>query len=154
MTIERNTEGLKQNAQKKREQSFQKVEQGIQKLLRAKEAINFNTVAKASGVSKAWLYKEPKIKARIEFLRESHSESKKIPVKERASDSSKDTIIKTLKERIKKLEAENRGLRGQHELIYGRLLYLSDLERKIERLEAENSKLKTVVQKNYKLPCK
>lgn len=142
MTIERNTEGLKQNAQKKREQSFKKVEQGIQKLLRDKEPINFNTVAKASGLSKAWLYKEPEIKSRIEFLRESHSESKKIPVKERASDSSKDTIIKTLKERIKKLEAENKGLREQHEVIYGRVIYVSDLERKVERLEAENSKLK------------
>ncbi|BAY10412.1 DUF6262 family protein [Calothrix sp. NIES-2098] len=142
MTIERNVEGLRGNAQRKRQEAFDKVEQGIRQLLKEKQVINFNTVAKASGVSKAWLYKEPEIKARIEHLRENHSKAEKVPPKQRTSDASKDAIIKTLKERIKKIEAENRGLREQLEAVYGRILQASQIEHRLERLEAENARLK------------
>ncbi|MHC5935481.1 DUF6262 family protein [Nostoc sp.] len=142
MTVERNIEGLRGNAQRKRQEAFEKVEQGIQKLIKERQVINFNTVAKASGLSKAWLYKEPEIKARIEHLRENNSQTKEIPAKQRSSDASKDAIIKTLKERIKRVEAENRGLRDQHEAIYGRILQASEIEQRLERLEAENTRLK------------
>ncbi|MFN6539340.1 MAG: DUF6262 family protein [Nostoc sp. EkiNYC01] len=142
MTIERNVEGLAIAAQRKRQEAFEKVEQGIQKLLKERKVINFNTVAQASGVSKAWLYKESEIKTRIEHLRTNNSKTKEIPPKQKSSDASKDAIIKTLKERIKKLEAENRGLREQHEAIYGRILQASEIEHRLERLEAENTKLR------------
>ncbi|MDZ8088486.1 MAG: DUF6262 family protein [Nostoc sp. DedQUE12b] len=142
MTVERNIDGLRGNAQRKRQEAFEKVEQGIQKLIKEQRVINFNTVAKASGLSKAWLYKEPEIKARIEHLRENNSKIKGIPPKQRSSDASKDAIIKTLKERIKRVEAENRGLRDQHEAIYGRILQASEIEQRLERLEAENARLK------------
>ncbi|MEH2262388.1 DUF6262 family protein [Nostoc sp.] len=142
MTGERNIDGLRGNAQRKRQEAFEKVEQGIQKLIKEQKVINFNAVAKASGLSKAWLYKEPEIKARIEHLRENNSKTKEIPAKQRSSDASKDAIIKTLKERIKRVEAENRGLRDQHEAIYGRILQASELEQRFERLEAENTRLK------------
>ncbi|MEH1992281.1 DUF6262 family protein [Nostoc sp.] len=142
MTVERNIDGLRGNAQRKRQEAFEKVEQGIQKLIKEQKVINFNTVAKASGLSKAWLYKEPDIKARIEHLRENNSKIKEIPPKQKSSDASKDAIIKTLKERIKRVEAENRGLRDQHEAIYGRILQASEIEHRLERLEAENTRLK------------
>ena len=142
MTVERNVDGLRGNAQRKRQEAFEKVEQGIQKLIKEGQVINFNTVAKASGLSKAWLYKELEIKVRIEHLRENSSKAKEIPPKQKSSDASKDAIIKTLKERIKKLEAENRGLRDQHEAIYGRILQASEIEQRLERLEAENTRLK------------
>ncbi|MEH2086090.1 DUF6262 family protein [Nostoc sp.] len=142
MTLERNIDGLRGNAQRKRQEAFEKVEQGIQKLIKEQKVINFNAVAKASGLSKAWLYKEPDIKARIEHLRENNSKIKEIPPKQKSSDASKDAIIKTLKERIKRVEAENRGLRDQHEAIYGRILQASEIEQRLERLEAENTKLK------------
>ncbi len=142
MTVERNVDGLRGNAQRKRQEAFKKVEQGIKKLIKEGQVINFNAVAKASGLSKAWLYKEPEIKARIEHLRENNSQTKEIPAKQRSSDASKDAIIKTLKERIKRVEAENRGLRDQHEAIYGRILQASELEQRFERLEAENTRLK------------
>lgn len=142
MVIERNVEGLAIAAQKKRQEALEKVKQGIQKLIKEEKVINFNTVAQASGVSKAWLYKEPGIKAQIEHLRTNNSKTKEIPPKQKSSDASKDAIIKTLKERIKKLEAENKGLRDQHEAIYGRILQASEVEHRLERLEAENIKLK------------
>ncbi|BAY29189.1 hypothetical protein NIES2107_10300 [Nostoc carneum NIES-2107] len=142
MTVKRNVEGLVDNAQRKRQETFEKVEQGIQQLIKEKQVINFNTVAKVSGVSKAWLYKEPEIKERIEHLRVNYSRTEKVPPKQKTSDASKDAIIRTLKEKIKKIEAENRGLRDQHEAIYGRILQASEIEHRLERLEAENARLK------------
>ncbi|ELS03575.1 hypothetical protein Xen7305DRAFT_00032990 [Xenococcus sp. PCC 7305] len=139
--IERNVDGLKKNAQKKRRAAFEKVDKAIQQLIRDGEKINFNSVAKASGVSKAWLYKEPEVKVRIEELRAKHSK-KKISPKQKASDASKDAMIKTLKVRIKKVDAENKGLKSQLEVVYGQLLNQKELERKLERLEKENAKLK------------
>jgi hypothetical protein len=141
MTVERNVGGLRDNAARKRQEAFDKVEQGIRQLVKEKQVINFNTVAKASGVSKAWLYKEPEIKSRIEHLRENHVHSKEIPPKQKTSDASKDAIVKTLRERIKKVEAENADLRKQNEVIYGRILQIPELQQRMERLEAENTRL-------------
>ncbi len=154
MTVERNVGGLRDNAQRKRQEAFNKVEQGIQQLLKERQVINFNTVAQASGVSKAWLYKEPEIKARIEHLRVNHSKTKEIPPKQKSSDASKDAIIKTLKERIKKVEAENRGLRDQHEAIYGCILQVPELKQQIERVEAENARLKKELEACLTQPLK
>lgn len=142
MAHSRNVEGLRNNAQKKREKSFKKVEEGIQSLIREQKRINFNTVAQASGVSKAWLYKEPEVKARIEYLRDQSSEKKSLPAKQKSSDKSKDSIIKTLKAKIKKVEAENKSLKSQMETVYGQLLQQKELQQKLERLEAENAQLK------------
>ncbi|GAB4528530.1 MAG: hypothetical protein Tsb0014_09900 [Pleurocapsa sp.] len=138
--IERNVGGLKNHAQKKRQESFAKLDRGIQQLIENGEKINFNTVAQVSNLSKAWLYKEPEVKARIEHLREKHSRS--IPQKQRASDVSKDAIVKTLKARVKKIDAENKALKSQLEVVYGQLGNAKELQRKLERLEAENAKLK------------
>jgi len=138
--VKRNIEGLALNAQKKRKEAFEKVEKGIQELLREQRVINFNTVAEASDVSKAWLYKEPEVRERIEFLREKNSKKKKLPPKQRASDASKDAIIRTVRERSKKIDAENRELRKQAEVLYGKL---RELNLEIQRLTAENQKLKT-----------
>lgn len=92
MRHQRNVEGLRSYAQQKRQESFEKVDQGIKQLLRAGRSINFNTVAEASGVSKAWLYKEPDIKARIEQLREQGVTKKS--VLEEAMESLKEAIAK------------------------------------------------------------
>ncbi|WP_392534311.1 DUF6262 family protein [Nostoc sp. C117] len=141
MTVERNVEGLRDNAQKKRQEAFKKVEQGIQRLIKEKQVINFNTVAQASGVSKAWLYKQPKIKAQIEDLRDNHPKSQKVLPKQKASDTSKDAIIKTLREKLRKIEAENRGLREHLETIHGRQRALVDENAVLRRENEELTKL-------------
>lgn len=142
MAVKRSVEGLRESAQRKRQATFEKVERGIQQLIKDKTPINFNTVTKASGVSKAWLYKEPEVKARIEKLRAQSSGTRKIPPKQQASDKSKDALIKTLKDRIKRLVAENQELRQQNQVAYGQVIRVGELERKIGRLEAENAKLR------------
>ena len=139
--INRNVEGLKENAQKKREECFVKVEKSIQQLLKEGAKINFNSVVRASGVSKAWLYKEPEIKQRIEKLREQYGNSKKVAHSSK-SDASKDALIKTIKARNKSLIAENKALKTQIETVYGQLVNQKELRQKIQRLEKENQSLK------------
>jgi predicted RNase H-like nuclease (RuvC/YqgF family) len=96
----RNTAGLCQNAQKKREKAFEKVNAGIQKLLEEKQKINFNTVAAAAGVSKAWLYKEPSVKAQVEELRDKTQ-----------PQQTKNSSLVELENKLKILEAENLELK-------------------------------------------
>ncbi len=142
MRHERNIEGLKDNAAKKRQEAFERTDKAIQQLIKQKKKINFNTVAEAANVSKAWLYKEPEIKSRIESLRGEHSGTNNVPVQERTSDSSWKAKYQTLKDRLQKVEAENRGLREQLEVAYGRILSVSELEYQVEYLEKENLQLK------------
>ncbi len=115
-TWERNTAGLVAHAQQRKEEKRQRVDEAITRLLREHKAINFNTVAKATGVSKAYLYSQPQFRERIEVLRQQELEQR---VRERAvrptgkTDASKDLVILAKDRRIKELEAENRRLKEE-----------------------------------------
>lgn len=141
MPVKRNVEGLRQNAQKKRQEALDKVEQGIRQLLKEGKPINFNTVTQAADVSKAFLYKEPEIKERIEQLRQQGAKKQSEP-RRQASDASKDAVIRTLRERIKKLELEVRDLRRQNETAYGQVIEVNSLRQQVGRLQAENDRLR------------
>lgn len=142
MRHERNVEGLRQNAQKKRQEAVERTEQGIKTLLKEGRTVNFKTVAEAAGVSTAWLYKEPQIKERIEHLRQQQVERKSLPLKQKATYASKDAMIKTLKERVKKQELEIRGLRDHIEVVQGIAMQVKDLNKQISALISENLLLK------------
>ncbi len=142
MKAKRNTDGLRENAQAKRKEAFDKVEKGIQQLIKEKRPINFNQVAEASGVSKAWLYKEPEVKARIDHLRAQSKQGKKLPRKISATEASTKALNATLQARVRKVETENRDLRRQNEVAYGQVIRVRELERQVERLKAENQGLK------------
>jgi hypothetical protein len=92
------------------------VEEAIAALLREQKPVNFNTVAKAAAVSKAYLYSQPDLRDRIEVLRQQEMER---TVRERATspvrktDASRDLVILAKDRRIKELEAENRKLQQQ-----------------------------------------
>ena len=121
MRHERNVDGLRQNAEKKRQESFQRTEEAIKQLIKGGCTVNFKTVAETAGVSTAWLYKEPEIKSRIEYLREQRDpKPKSVPPKKKATDTSKDVKYQALERRLQKVESENRGLRNRLEAIHGR----------------------------------
>jgi hypothetical protein len=116
-TWERNTSGMVSHAHRRREEKRTRVEEIIAQLLRQQQPINFNSVAKAAGVSKAYLYSQTDIRERIEALRQQAMEQ---AVRERAArptpsktDASKDLVILAKDRRIKELEAENRQLKKQ-----------------------------------------
>ncbi len=122
-TWERNTSGLVAHAKLRKEQKRQKVDETITHLLREQMAINFNTVAKVAGVSKAYLYSQPQLRDRIEALRQQELEQ---AVRERVArptgktDASKDVVILAKERRIKELEEENRKLKQQLKAALGK----------------------------------
>lgn len=65
-----NTEGLKKYATKKSLLAKEKVDNAIHRLIKNHETINFNTVSIEANVTKAYLYNNKEIRARIEKLRE------------------------------------------------------------------------------------
>lgn len=140
MKQQRNVEGLRQNAQKKRQEAIERAEQGIKQLIKEGKPINFEAVAAVSGVSKAWLYKEPDLKTRIQQLRVQGTK-KNVPPAQKSLDSSKNAIIATLKERIKRLEQKNCELGKQLEVFGGQVLKVRELEYQVKKLQAENEKL-------------
>jgi hypothetical protein len=85
--------------------------------------VNFNTVARAAQVSKAYLYSQPDLRERIEALRQQGVEQM---VRERVTrstgktDASRDLVILAKDRRIKELEIENRKLQQQLKVALGK----------------------------------
>jgi len=67
--MKRNTEGLIRYAEQKRSHAEEKVNRAIDVLKQKHRKVNFKTVSEESGVSKATLYKNDKLRTRIESLR-------------------------------------------------------------------------------------
>ncbi len=122
-TWERNTAGMTAHAQKRKAQKRKGVEDAITVLLREQKPVNFNTVARAAQVSKAYLYSQPDLRERIEALRQQGVEQM---VRERVTrstgktDASRDLVILAKDRRIKELEIENRKLQQQLKVALGK----------------------------------
>ncbi|MDF2084442.1 DUF6262 family protein [Bacillus pseudomycoides] len=97
----------------------QKVDKAIQRLVRANDPINFNSVASEAGVAKATLYNNRELRERIEILRQQQAEAPTPKqIKREINDSNKNAIIASLKRKIKKLEEEKKQLREQLKVAY------------------------------------
>ena len=116
------TEHLKQLHSKRKAMTQERVDKAIQRLIKAQKAINFNSVASESGVTKKTLYDNKDIRERIEILRHQQSQ---VPtpaqVKREMNDNNKDAIIASLKRKIKRLEEENKELREQLKVNYAEI---------------------------------
>src|SRR5512135_667949 len=103
-TWERNTAGLVAHTHQRKEEKRKRVEEAISRLLRDHQAVNFNSVAKAAGVSKAYLYTQSLFRDRIKALRQQQQEQR---VQERVArptgktDAGKDLVILAKERRIK-----------------------------------------------------
>lgn len=117
-----NTEGLKAHAQNKKDAAIKKVDAAIQKLIKEKGRINFNSVSMESGVSKAYLYNHSDVRERIETLRKQQDglPSPK-QVKREMTEASKDVLIAAKNKRIKALEEENKRLKSELAILRGKL---------------------------------
>lgn len=102
----RNVSGLTSAAHLKHLQACGKVENGIEKLLRQNTPITFESVAKASGVSRAFLYKDPQIRERINSLKTRNQSKNYSPPNTRASDASLQAIIDALRYQIQQQHKE------------------------------------------------
>lgn len=114
--------------------------------------VNFESVAEVDSISKSWLYGQLDgsetgklgLRSRIEQLRDQQqqgrSEARPAP-KKGATEDSKTALIQTLKQRIRRLEAEIQGLRHHIEVVTGQSLQIPELERQIQSLTTENQRL-------------
>ena len=109
------------HAQARHQAALDRTERALHSLLAQQQPINFSTVARAAAVSTAWLYQQASLKARIQQLRSGMALPVSSAGKVRVSDDSKAAIIGTLRQRIEKLEEENRALHKQLEVVYGEL---------------------------------
>lgn len=125
--IRPNTQGLLAHAQRKSEEALLRVHQAIDQLLREQQTVNFNTVAKTAKVTKSYLYAHQDVRERIEALRtklgqeriEQRRETRKLH--QARTDKTKDVLLAAKDRRIKALEAENRKLKEELKVAYGKL---------------------------------
>jgi len=121
MTHERNVDGLRKSAQLRHQQALQRADEGIRRLLHDGRPVNFTTVAEVAHVSTAWLYQQTELRERIEHARTQYTARALPPPKIRASDASKEAMLAALRIRVKQVEAENRELKQQVEVLYGQM---------------------------------
>ena len=132
----KNTEGLKEFAEKKNQETIEKVNKAIDKLKRSKtKTINFKTVAEEAGVSKATLYNNDILKERILSLRaiQKGVPNDSIVATPKDKIKAKDDKIKQLYEEIKKLKEDKEKL----------IIQLVDME----ELKDENKRLRESLEK-------
>lgn len=136
----KNTEGLKEFAEKKNQETIEKVNKAIDKLKRSKtKKINFKTVAEEAGVSKATLYNNDILKERILSLRaiEKGVPNDSIVATPKDKIKAKDDKIKQLYEEIKKLKEDKQNLIIQ-------LIEMEELKDENKRLREQLDKLKSI----------
>ena len=103
---------MKEHNSQRKQNTAERVNKAIDKLKRKNAPINFETVAKEAGVSRATLYNNPKLKERIMGLRamdrapisESGAEPKKTKV-QRLEDT-----VADLRARVRQLETDKKNL--------------------------------------------
>lgn len=117
-----NMKGLEANWKQRADGAHTRAIDAINELQMKDIKINFNSVAKTSGVSKSFLYDDKTIREKIEQLRlaDVDKEMNKRARYDKTSKS-KDVIIAAKDKRIAKLEAENRKLRSENERLRGGL---------------------------------
>src|SRR5438132_11826956 len=111
----RNTTGLKASAKHRAETTRRRVDDAIGALLRdPSQRINFNTVAAAAGVAKAYLYKEPSLRGQIDLLRQQQDEACRQLVSGRErTDASARLLLAAKDRRMRQLEADVKQLQGE-----------------------------------------
>jgi uncharacterized small protein (DUF1192 family) len=116
-----NTNGLKAYAEYKKVETLKKVNEAIQRLIKSKARINFNSVSMEAGVTKSYLYSNSEIRERIEVLRK---QMDRLPspghIKREMTDASKDALISAKNKRIKELEEENKRFKEELMLLRGK----------------------------------
>ena len=104
---------LKELHEKRKKETKDKVEEAIKRLTKSSKAINFNSVAKEAGVSKATLYNHPEIKERIDFLR-NQQQNAFVDSRIKRDENNQNAVIASLKRKIEKLEKKNKELEQEN----------------------------------------
>lgn len=115
-----NTRGIKDAAQKKRTDTLQKVLDALITMKQQSIPVNFNSVSRFTGVTKAWLYKQPEVKERIQQAKENKS-CTLFSQDQILNLNSKNQEIDILTRQNRQLRQEIEELRQQLEVAYAAL---------------------------------
>lgn len=117
-----NSAFLVQAARKRRAAALRRAEDALQRLDKVGAAITFQAVAETASVSRAWLYREPTLRAEIQRLRsdqQAQGTSARPPSAQRASDESLQCRLAAAADEVTRLRDENRQLREQVAKLHG-----------------------------------
>lgn len=108
-----NTRHLTATARRRHELARSKAIRTLRELERAGAPVTFEAVARHAGVSRAFLYAQPDLRADIERLRDAtrHAPTPSIPASQRASEASLLARLQAANERVRTLTEENNRLR-------------------------------------------
>lgn len=135
-----NTDGLKEFAEKKNQETIEKVNKAIDKLKRSKtKKINFKTVAEEAGVSKATLYNNDILKERILSLRAVQKGVSNDSIVATPKDK-----IKAKDDKIKQLYDEIKRLKEDKEKLIIQLVEMEELKDENKRLRESLEKIKSI----------
>jgi hypothetical protein len=130
-TRETRIENLKKTQAARKEDARKRVDKAIERLEKTGGKINFHTIAREANLSVSYLYKYPELKQHIAELR--NKQSHLPPPPKPVSSKSHDRVLARLKERIKKLEKDNRELRRKNEALAGQVYRVHQLQEQVER---------------------
>ena len=108
-----NSRHLTATARRRHELARSKAIRTLRELERAGAPVTFEAVARHAGVSRAFLYAQPDLRADIERLRDAtrRAPAPSIPASQRASEASLLARLQAANERVRTLTAENDKLR-------------------------------------------
>lgn len=106
---------LRQANTRRHEAALAAAHHAIEQLERGGQTISFGALAHAAGVSRAWLYRQPDIRKRIEQLRDDGT----APTAQPASFASLRQRLDNARAEITRLRTENHALRDQLALHLG-----------------------------------
>jgi hypothetical protein len=110
-----NTRYLLQAARDRHEATMTRAADALRHLDRTGSPISFRVVAQTAGVSRAWLYRQPALRAEIDRLRTGQADSSppRPPATQRGSEDSRQRRIEALLEDNARLRTENARLHEQ-----------------------------------------
>lgn len=107
-------------AARKRNEALVRANAAVRDLDRAGTAINFQTVARAAGVSRQWLYEQPDLRREIERLRRAGRDTAPgVPTAQRATEASLRQRVRSLLDENHRLRDETSELRAELAIVYG-----------------------------------
>jgi Family of unknown function (DUF6262) len=114
-------EPLNQAAAARRARTLARAEQALGGLEAEGAAVSFQAVAHRAGVSRQWLYTQPRLRARIEQLRDrAPATALGVPAGQRASEASLRQRLESTRAENQRLRKENAALKAELAIAYGR----------------------------------
>ena len=116
-----NTHHLLAAAERRHQRTLARAKQALQDLRDTDRPITVTGLAALAGVSRAWLYGQPELRAEIERLRRPDHGRPPAPAGGRSSDASLLGRLKLAHDRIHELTNDNQQLRDQIARLHGEL---------------------------------